>query len=318
MDDSALNDSVAYLILAHEANDQLRHLLHVLLKDVRSRIYLHLDAKLLDIDWVGRLDQPRVIVLDSRVRVNWGGFSVARATIILLRRALMDVSNARFVLISGACFPLVAPEDLNNNIMLLKNPLVSVWGKINSNLLSSEGLGRYVVTKYFPLDIPLLNPKRRYMHPRLWRLFKWLNVKVPYERIVNLEDMWKGSQFFCIDRDLAILCAQPSSSLTAALRHALASDEILFTTIVVRGMRTRGSELPLSAQDDVRQGAHYVIKKVPLNRSLRERALGHVDLRRLAATDVEDALASGALFARKCSPEISKLIEARWKPAKER
>lgn len=307
-----MTGTAAYLVLAHEANDQLWRLTNALLADARSRVYLHLDAKLLDIGWTEHHGDPRLVVLPRRIAVNWGGYSVVEATQLLLRRALMDSSNEQFALLSGSCFPLMSTGELNDAVLALNAPAISVWGKIDAALSEGEGLGRFVVTKFHPHDRAILTPKTSRMHERVWDLFKRLNARLPYERKVDLTDLWKGSQFFIIGRECAKSCSHPPANLVRALRYALAPDEILFTTLIVRHIRDRGLPVAITAPDAARQSAHFIIKRVPPKRSLRERMFQQVDLRALAASDADTAVASGAWFARKCSSEVSMAIAARW------
>lgn len=307
-----MTGTVAYLVLAHEANEQLFRLINALLADKRSRVYLHLDAKLLDLGWTEVFGDPRLVVLPSRLGVNWGGYSVVKATLLLLRRALADSPNRQFVLLSGACFPLLPTSHLNDRILTLNRPLVSVWGKIDPALHQGEGLGRYVVTKFHPHDRAILTPKRSLMHERVWNLYKRLNARLPYERKVDVADLWKGSQFFIIDRDFAEVCARPPKVLVRTLQFALAPDEIMFTTLIVRQGQAAGLSFPTISSEDARQGSHFIIKRVPPRRTLRDRMFQQIDLRQLAIADADDAKASGALFARKCSVAVSTSIAAQW------
>jgi len=307
-----ISGQVAYLVLAHAADEQLRLLTNALLADPRSRVYLHLDRKLLDLGWVGSCAGPRLVVLSDRATVNWGGYSVVDATLRLLKSALSDESNQRFVLLSGACFPLKPVREINDDICALTSPLIAVWGRFDPMLKQGEGLGRYVVTKFHPHDNRFLTPKASGLHARAWSAYKWLSARLPYERKLDLQDLWKGSQFFVIDRAYAEICVRPPADLVRALRYALAPDEILFVTMIVRHLQSTGTVIPTIPSSSERQGGHFILKRVPKRHGLWDRAFGLVDLRRLAVSDVDDAMASGAMFARKCSVEVSKKILERF------
>ncbi|WP_158805806.1 beta-1,6-N-acetylglucosaminyltransferase [Acidisoma sp. L85] len=299
---------VAYLILAHAADEQLRLLTNQLLADPRSTVYLHLDAKVSNLGWIGVYGASRLVVLPNRKVVNWGGYSIVDATILLLERALLDKNNQRFVLLSGSCFPLKPVQEINDAVCMLELPSIALWGRVDPMLKQGEGLGRYVVTKFHPHDNRFLTPKASGLHGRLWNAYKWLNSNLPYELKVDLRDLWKGSQFFIIDRHYAEVCVRPPADLVRALRYALAPDEILFTTLIVRHSRSRGSTISTIPSSAGRQGGHFVLKRVPNRRSLLNRIIGQVDLRQLTVSDVDDASASGALFARKCSADVSNAI----------
>ena len=159
---------IAYLIMAHAVNEELDLLVRTLLLDDRSRIYVHIDAKVKDLGWLAHRAEPRLTVLDNRIIVNWGGYSVVKATLLLLDYAFRDDQNLRFVLLSGACFPIQPPQAVNDNILAQQTPVVSIWGKIDASLKANEGFGRYTVTKYHPLDVRGVNPKRGRALERIW------------------------------------------------------------------------------------------------------------------------------------------------------
>jgi hypothetical protein len=153
--------TVAYLILAHAADEQLRVLTNALLSDRRSRVYLHLDAKVLDLNWIESMICPRFVLIEERTALNWGGYSIVEATLRLLRTALSDPTNRRFVLLSGSCFPLRAVHEVNDSIRTLPMPQVALWGRIDPSLKHGVGLGRHVVTKFHPYDNRFLAPPVR-------------------------------------------------------------------------------------------------------------------------------------------------------------
>ena len=309
-----MSQHVAYLILAHAVNEELRLLIDALLSDQRSAVYLHIDAKIPDLGWLSDYSNPSLVVLPNRRIVNWAGYSVVDATLRLLRSALADASNRQFALLSGACFPLRSQKSVNDRILSLSGPSVSLWGRVSPELRQGEGLGRYIVTKVHLHDDHLLPPKRSGLHERVWSVYKKINARLPYERKVDISDLWKGSQFFILDREYAKICAQPPGELVQAMRYALAPDEIFFTTMIMRHARSVGLALPLTSESDKRLGAHFIIKRPPEGRrNLTTRLFGQVDLRKLSLTDAAEALSSGALFARKCSEEVSLAIRAAWK-----
>jgi hypothetical protein len=143
---------VAYLVLAHAADEQLRLLTNELLSDRRSKVYLHLDAKVFDLGWIEVYGSPRLVLLSDRRGINWAGYSIVDVTLRLLQTALLESSNKRFVLLSGACFPLKPQREINEYITSITSPWISIWGRIDSTLKHGESMGRYVVTKFYPYD----------------------------------------------------------------------------------------------------------------------------------------------------------------------
>lgn len=303
--------TIAYLIMAHEVNDELKLLIESLLSDQRARLYVHIDAKLTDLGWLSQ-DIDKVEVLRNRKIVNWGGFSVVEATLLLLKAALLDKENERFVLLSGSCFPLRDPLAVGTAILQQNKPSLAVWGQIDPALAENENLGRYVVTKYHPFDIKLTNPKNSAFNAFAWNIYKFVNNNIPYERKVEISDLWKGSQFFAIPRNVAMRFVEPQEKLVHALRFAMAPDEIFFTTLYVRWARDNDMPLLLTDPKDQNQNIHHIRKRKSRNRPLLQRIFVPIDLRVLDRADVGIAVQSGALFARKCSLEVSQEIKSLW------
>ncbi|KAF8407787.1 hypothetical protein HHK36_006923 [Tetracentron sinense] len=98
--------------------------------------------------------------------VGWGKFNMMEAERRLLANALLDFSNQRFVLLSESCIPLFNFSTIYSYLIGSTKTFIEAY-----DLLSPVGRGRY-------------NPR---MKP-----------------LIKLEQWRKGSQWFEMDRDLAI------------------------------------------------------------------------------------------------------------------
>ena len=99
---------IAILVLAHRL-PALQFLLDLL--DDRFALFVHIDAKT-QTD-VGQLRVPRhVELIESRTEVFWGGWSMMRATLALIRAARTRGEFARYVLVSGDSLPVLPLERL--------------------------------------------------------------------------------------------------------------------------------------------------------------------------------------------------------------
>ena len=79
----------AYLILAHKNFGQLRKLAG-LLDDPRNDIYVHVDRKSASSpeEWLrGACKYSRLSLISPRISVSWGGVSIMRAELALLKAA---------------------------------------------------------------------------------------------------------------------------------------------------------------------------------------------------------------------------------------
>lgn len=305
-------EKISYMIMVHEVGTQLNLLIEALLSDVRSVIYIHLDGKV-EIDNNNSFSQnDRIIFIKNRVRVNWGGFSMVHAMKNLIHEALKDTGSDRFVLISGSCFPIKIPVQINDELLRSNGNIFSVWGEIDPENLSSEGFGRYSVTKFQPCDVEILNPKKSIAHSRVWNFYKKISSQIPLERKVSLSDLWRGSQFFAASRAVAEWFVKSHPDLDHILRWSLAPDEIYFNTLYVRYLRQSGEDFCKILPGATEQGTHYIKKTVPADRTLRQKLFEPIDLRKLNKNDLPEILASPCFFARKCNSEISKEIERLW------
>jgi len=110
----------AYLILAHDAFDQLERLIGRLLQGGGDdHVFVHVDRKsVIPADFLAGLpgrQKARVTVLQDRVRVHWGHHSMCEATLKLLDHAL-SVEFDYAHLLSGRDWPLISREEIVRDI----------------------------------------------------------------------------------------------------------------------------------------------------------------------------------------------------------
>lgn len=305
-------NTVAFMIMAHAVNEQLKLLVESLLLDHRSRLYIHIDRKTEKLGWLAENNNPNIHVLQDRVAVYWGGKSMINATQALLKTALLEKKNSSFMLLTGSCFPVKNPHTVVDFILKQQQPIFQIWGKMQENLAQNENFGRYVVTKYHPLDSSVFNPKTDAVRAFLWNIYKIINNILPYERKVNVKDLWKGSVYFLVNREVAELFCSEHKQLVSDLTYALATDEIFFATLYVRWAKQNGVDLQLTSPSSFIQGLHYIRKRNSKQRPLFQRLFLPIDLRVLEEENIPDAARSPALFARKCLPHISNELKKFW------
>lgn len=304
--------TVAFLIMAHNVDEQLKLLVESLLLDQRARLYIHIDQKTKDLRWLEKDVHPHIHVLQNRVAVHWGGKSMIDATRILLKSALLDGKNRFFMLLTGSCFPVKHPHLVVDFILQQEQPIFQIWGKMQENLAENENFGRYVVTKYHPLDVSWINPKKDAIRTFSWNIYKIINNLLPYERKIDVTDLWKGSVYFLANREVAELFCAEHKQLLNDLTYALATDEIFFATIYVHWARHKGVDIQFTSPSDRLQGLHYIRKKNSKNRPFLHRLFLPIDLRILDEDAADDAIKSPAMFTRKCRPHISNKIKEFW------
>ncbi len=96
---------IAYLLLAHNTPNHLKRIISAL-SSPNSSFFIHIDKKS-NISAYERVRGPDVYLLDERIPVYWGDFSVVEAEIMLLKKAFEsgEVFD-RYVLLTGADYPV--------------------------------------------------------------------------------------------------------------------------------------------------------------------------------------------------------------------
>ena len=105
----------AYLILAHTNFGQLRKLLE-LLDDPRNDIFVDVDAKA-DFNpesFDGACKASGLTFLDHRIKVSWGGVSIMRAELRLLKKATATAKYDYYHLISGMDLPIKSQDTIHD------------------------------------------------------------------------------------------------------------------------------------------------------------------------------------------------------------
>lgn len=103
----------AYLIIAHNQFELLKKLI-MLLDDERNDIYIHADKKMKDFDSAALsaiCKKSTLRVLPQRISVHWGGYSIIRVEMELLKHATEHGHYAYYHLLSGVCLP-IKPQDV--------------------------------------------------------------------------------------------------------------------------------------------------------------------------------------------------------------
>lgn len=153
--------------------------------------------------------------------VQWGNTNIIEAERRLLANALLDISNQRFVLLSESCIPIF---DFSTVYTYLVN---STKNHVDSYVLDGPvGNGRY-------------NPRMR--------------------PVIKIEQWRKGSQWFEMDRDLAIEVVSDQEYFPVFQKHCKGrcyADEHYLPTFVSMKHSERNSNRSLTWADWSRGGAH--------------------------------------------------------------
>lgn len=212
----------AYLILAHKNFNQLRKLIEMLDYE-RNDIFVHVDAKAKDFDasqWKSVARRSKLIFLPERIPVNWGGVSIMRSEIALLKAAVKEDSYDYYHLLSGMDLPIKSQEDIHSFFDAHKGKeFLNLWE------FKKSTLSRFRYFTIFP------EGEGRFRTRIINHIFKGLQMAVGF-RINRDVDFHFGSQWFSITDELARYVVESEAWLEKVFRRTSTCDEIFLPTLV--------------------------------------------------------------------------------------
>lgn len=212
----------AYLILAHKNFGQLHKLIE-LLDNGRNDIYVHVDAKATGFnpdDFADAVVESRLVFLQDRFNVSWGGVSIMRSELALLKRAIADGEHDYYHLVSGMDMPIKTQTEIHDFFDSHKGyEFINLWEFKNSTAT------RFKYYTVFP------EGEGRFATRIVNHIFKGLQMAVGY-RINRGIDFRFGSQWFSITDALARYVVSQEGWLEKVFRHTSTCDEIFLPTLV--------------------------------------------------------------------------------------
>ncbi len=283
----------AYIVLAHAQPVQFQRLVAAL-RD-HGAIHAHIDAR----SDAALFRQPGVMMLDQRVKVRWGGFSIIEATIHLLHAALRSGKHfSHVVLLSGDSYPLASPSAIarflagsdRNYINLVPMPAPAVGKPIER------------LTRFYLEQTP-----RKSKVPGAWHLVN-SRIHRDFRPSFGGMDPHGGSQWWALTRDAAKWILEEIDrrpEYVRFCRHTSIPDEHFFHTLLASSPFRHSLEPSLVYADFSGPIAPAIINEAHV-RSLLEAPEGRV-------ADVYGH--RRILFVRKLtdeSDEVASLIRSQW------
>lgn len=212
----------AYLILAHKNFGQLRKLVE-LLDHPRNDIYVHVDAKAEDFnpdDWKNSVKYSLLTFLPERISVNWGGVSIMRAELALLKDSMTNGQYDYYHLLSGMDLPLKSQEEIHSFFdKNMGKEFISLWE------FKKSTLSRFRYYTIFP------EGESKFRTRIVNHIFKGLQMACGF-RINRDIDFYFGSQWFSITDALARHVIENEQWLEKVFGHTSTCDEIFIPTLV--------------------------------------------------------------------------------------
>lgn len=217
-------DQHAYLIIAHR-NDYTFQTLLSLLDDERNDVFIHMDIK-------NRLYSPtgteehfhcsNVYHTPERLNVQWGGYSLIAAELLLLKTATSSGRYKYYHLLSGQDLPIKSQDYIHSffkssygkEFVAFDDSVFKWQQRVNLYHIFQEQIGR---KQSFPFQIN--------------------NIFLGFQRLIGINRnknvvFPKGANWFSITDDLAHFVLSKEDWIHKTFKYTQAADEIFLQTIV--------------------------------------------------------------------------------------
>lgn len=211
----------AYLILAHNEFEILQ-LLVSRLDDCRNDIYVHFDKKVTVVPKL-RVGRSRLFILDDRLDVRWGGFSMIEAEYALFSAATSNGPYAYYHLLSGVDLPLKNQEYIHRFFSLHEGEefIGFTWTKM------PDDFRRKVLCRHlFAEDFRGRNIIKRALRAG----FLYLQETLGLYRNKDV-DFKKGSQWVSITDGMASYFLDHKDWVRKVFRSTFCCDELVMQTL---------------------------------------------------------------------------------------
>lgn len=222
----------AYLIMAHKHFSLLQKEL-LLLDDKRNDIYIHIDQDAGKIDTeaiISGVHASRVFFI-PRIKINWGGYSIAQCTINLIKAAIKNEDYQYYHLLSGADLPIKTQDEIHAFFQRENGKEFVSFDRPEPSKKELQRVKQY----YFFQDRYGRNYKRgKYI---LLYLMDLVSLKVQrcfgVDRLKGLKiELQKGPEWFSITHQLAQEVVKQEKWIRKYFRYTRCCDEVFLQTII--------------------------------------------------------------------------------------
>jgi Core-2/I-Branching enzyme len=219
-------EKIAYLVLAHHDPIHLERLVKAI--NYKAHIFIHLDEKTNLDKYIHIDDMKSVDFISERIKVYWGGFSMVKAILNLVKAALASKEKfLHLVLLSGSDYPI---KPVSTFYDFLKSNPDRQFIKL-ANLNESPPPSERRLTNYW-----FMEPLQPFYNDRFFRrlLQKVFHLGVTRMPLSNVLPAW-GSGNWAITPECASFILQyleQNSNYLKFYKYAHCPDEHFFHTIV--------------------------------------------------------------------------------------
>jgi len=222
----------AILITAYKDFEQLELLIDQFDNDFN--FYIHIDKKskiqIKQIELLKQIENVKCVIQDFKI--NWGGLNHLKAYLKLSEIALKDAENEVFHLITGQDYPLKSKVEFKKFFQDNKHLNFIEFDKMPTHNWKDGGMYRLELFNFHDY----INAKNYFgnrMHPRIFRLQKWLHIKRP----LNFDlQCYGGSTYWTLSRivlQYVIDYTNKNPAFLNRFKFSFCAEEIYFQTIIL-------------------------------------------------------------------------------------
>lgn len=229
----------AYLILWHKNDSQLIRLLQTL-DDERNDIYIHADKKTQGFsqDKLKNAVKRANVFFTKRIRVTWGGYSVVKATLVLLKESTDNGEYAYYHLLSGEDLPIKTQEYIHE---FCQKNADREFVKIKSGAATDPERQEKLAYYRFFQELARKNSSFSKLFARAEKVSLSIQKRLNVNRIRGKENLlYSSSQWFSITHDFAKHILRQEKRIARQFRWTNCPDEVFVQSIVMNsGFRSR-------------------------------------------------------------------------------
>lgn len=275
-----MNNRHAYLILAHNEPEILKILVEMI-DDERNDIYIHIDKKS-DINQFLPINVHHSnLTLTERIKVNWGGWSMVEATLLLLSTARKKGGYGYYHLLSGVDLPLKTQAYIHSK--LDASPTLEYFdfsfSEHNKEALINCTEWRYILREYVHDSLVIRRTLCSFARKCYLQFQKILNLKKNY----NVE-LVKASNWFSVTEACCDYILSKASWLEDNFKYSCGPDEIAIPTLVFNSPFHSNVSKDTIRKIDWNRGEPYTWCKEDINELLSSTSLF---ARKFASNDMD-------------------------------
>ncbi len=222
---------IAYLLLVHTNPQQINQLVRAL-DNGKNQFFLHVDQKS---DIASSIDEgDRIHLINNRISVKWGDFTLVEATIALCQEALKKREEFDYmVLLSGQDYPLKSNKEIESFLEANKGKQFFKVRKFPFDEWGHHSGGMDRLTVYFPKWMIDRSYKTWFMRTQWIKISKFLGIQ---RKVDFFPDYYGVSQWFIASTEAIqyiIDYLNNHPQLLKFFNNTFIPDEVMFNTIIM-------------------------------------------------------------------------------------